>query len=73
MRRDFVVNRNIRRIIQENDKRQSAVADRAGMRRDTFSRVVCCKRPVYADEVEGLAKALGVSIEELFAQSEDAG
>ncbi len=48
------------------------VADRAGIRRDIFSRIVRCKRPVYADEVGQIAQALGVSIEHLFAQSGDA-
>ena len=62
----FVVNRNIKKILDAEDKRPSAVADRAGIRRDIFSRIVHCKRPVYADEVIPIARAIGVSIEELF-------
>ena len=69
MRRSFTVNKNIKRYIGEMDKRTSAVADRAGIRRDVFSRIVNCKRPVYADEVIPIARAMGVSIESLFDES----
>lgn len=67
MKRNFLVNKNIERTIKEMDKKPTAVADRAGMRRDVFSRIMRCKRPVYADEVRQIAEALGVSIEILFA------
>lgn len=67
MQRSFLVNRNIERTIRELDKKPTAVADRAGIRRDIFSRIMRCKRPVYADEVCQIAEALGVSIEILFA------
>lgn len=73
MKRDFLVNRNIRRVIEENDKKRTAVADKAGMRRDTFSRIVQCKRPVYADEICPIAAALGVPIDELFKEEQQAG
>ena len=74
MQRSFLVNRNIERTIRELDKKPTAVADRAGIRRDIFSRIMRCKRPVYADEVCQIAEALGVSIEYLFAAGpEDRG
>lgn len=73
MKRDFLVNRNIGRVIEENDKKRTAVADKAGMRRDTFSRIVKCKRPVYADEICPIAAALGVPIDELFKEEQQAG
>ena len=66
MQRNYMVNKNIERTIKEMDKKPTAVADRAGIRRDIFSRIMRCKRPVYADEVCQIAKALGVSIEYLF-------
>ena len=66
MSQAYVVNRNIKRIIDDADKRPSAVADKAGIRRDIFSRIMHCKRPVYADEVIPIAAALQVSIEDLF-------
>ena len=43
------------------------------MRRDTFSRIVRCKRPVYAHEVCSIAAALGVPIDELFKEAQQAG
>ena len=67
MQRSFLVNKNIERTIRELDKNPVAVADRAGIRRDVFSRIMRSKRSVYADEVFQIAEALGVSIESLFA------
>jgi transcriptional regulator with XRE-family HTH domain len=67
MERDFTVNRNIRNIIKEQDKKPTAVADRAGIKRDIFSRIINEKRPVFADEIPLVASALGCSIPELFA------
>ena len=66
MAQGFIVNKNIKRLIGAMDKKTTAVADRAGIRRDVFSRIVNCKRPVYADEVIPIATAMGVGIEELF-------
>jgi len=68
MERSYTVNKNIGKYIAEMDKKPSAVADRAGIRRDIFSRIMSCKRPVYADEVLPIARAMGVPIEELFAE-----
>lgn len=66
MAQEFVVNKNIKKLIEELDKKSSAVADRAGIRRDTFSRIIHGRRPVYADEVIPIAKAMGVTIDALF-------
>lgn len=65
MGRDYKINENVSRIIRENDKKPSAVADRAGIRRDTFSRILHSKRPIYADELVPIVIALGVSLEEV--------
>ena len=46
--------------------RQKDAADRAGMSEGVFSNIVRCRRKVYADEVITIARAIGVSIEELF-------
>lgn len=66
MEHSFVVNKNVKKIINDEDKRPGAVADKAGIRRDVFSRILHFKRPVYADEVIPLARALQVNIEDLF-------
>lgn len=68
MQSRFLVNRNVKAFMVRNDKKSSAVADRAGIRRDVFSRIVNSRRPVYADEVLPICKALGVSVEELFRE-----
>ena len=65
MRKNYRINENVSRIIQENDKKPSAVADKAGIRRDTFSRILHSKRPIYADELVPITMALGVSLEEV--------
>lgn len=65
----FVVNKNIKKILEAEDKKHSAIADKAGIRRDVFSRIVHCRRPVYADEVIPIANAMGVSINALFETS----
>lgn len=62
----FLVNKNIRRILRESAKQQKKVAERAGMSEMVFSNICRCKRKVYADEVVPIAAALGVCIEDLF-------
>jgi transcriptional regulator with XRE-family HTH domain len=66
MERNYEINRRIRKLMGCNDKKPEAVADRAGIRRSTFSRIINEKRPVFADEIPHMAAALGCSIEELF-------
>lgn len=63
-----LVNRNIGKIMQEKKLRQCRVEDAAGMKRGTVCRIIAGKRKVYADEVVTIAMALGVGIEELFAE-----
>lgn len=67
MKRDYTINENIRKIIVAQDKRPGAVADRAGIRRDTFSRILHSRRPIYGDELVPIVLALGVSFEEVTA------
>lgn len=43
--------------------KQSSVADRAGIRRDTFSRILGGGRRIYAEEAAAICEALGVSFE----------
>lgn len=69
MTQAFVVNKNIKKILEAEDKKHSSVADKAGIRRDVFSRIIHCRRPVYADEVIPIANAMGVTINALFETS----
>lgn len=67
MEKSYIVNRNLKRIIEEEGRVQKVVAEKTGIRTDTLSRILNCKRPVYGDEIPALAGALNVSIDELFA------
>jgi hypothetical protein len=64
--RDYSVNQRIREIIENEDKRPSAIADKANIRRDTFSRILRCQRPLYANEIMPICKAIGIGVDELF-------
>lgn len=64
--RVYRVNINMREIMARAGLNKKMVAERSGMRRDTLSRVLACKRPVYGDEIPALASALNVSIDALF-------
>ena len=64
--RSMEVNLKIKEIIDREDKRPSAIADKAGIRRDVFSRILNLKRVVYADEVLPICRALGCTVDELF-------
>lgn len=61
----YSINRVIRAYIEENDKKSGAVADKAGIRRDVFSRIICSRRPIYADELVPILNALGMSLDEV--------
>lgn len=63
---EFIVNKNIQRILRQVGEKQCAVADRTGLGRKVFSNICRCKRKVYADEVIPIAQAMGVTIEALF-------
>lgn len=63
-----VVNRNIRRLADERKIRYSDIADRAGIPRPVMWNIVQGKRKVYADEVIPIATAMGVGVEDLFAE-----
>ncbi len=62
----FSTNRRVKQLIVDNDKKITAVADRAGIRRDIFSRIINCKRPLYADEIMPICRALGVSVADIY-------
>ncbi len=66
MERSFLPNLALKRIIEKKCVSQTKLAVAAGMRMDTLSRVVNCKRPMYADEVVPICEALGISINDLF-------
>lgn len=70
VKRDYSVNVRLRDFLTANDKKPSRVADKAGIRRDTFSNILTCKRVVFADEVSRIAKAAGCSVNYLLGNDE---
>lgn len=65
MQRNYEINERLRKFIVDNDKKPSAIADKAGISRDIFSRIINSKRVIFANELPSIAKAAGISIEEL--------
>lgn len=61
-KRSYQINKRLRQFVDENDKKPSALADKAGIRRDTFSAILNSRRPVYAEEVVPICDAVGCSI-----------
>lgn len=61
-KRDYRINERLSMFIIQNDKKPSILADKAGIRRDTFSAILSSRRPVYAEEVVPICSAVGCSI-----------
>ena len=70
-KRDYQINRRLRKFLDENDKRPSTLADKAGIRRDTFSAILSSRRPVYAEEVVPICNAAGCSVGYLLGLDSD--
>lgn len=65
VKRDYQINQRLRSFLDKNDKKPSALADKAGIRRDTFSAILSSRRPVYAEEIVPICKAAGCSVDYL--------
>lgn len=72
MPRSFAANHNLKRLIDERLMSQSKLATAAGMRPETLSRIVNCKRPIFADEIARLCTAIGVTVDDLIRESDRA-
>lgn len=73
VKRDYQINQRLRRFLDENDKKPSALADKAGIRRDTFSSILSSRRPIYAEEVVPICNAVGCSINYLLGLDSQSG
>ena len=62
VKRDYSINDRLRSFLAEHDKMPSRVADKAGIRRDTFSNILACKRVVFAEEISKIAEAAGCTV-----------
>lgn len=65
VKRDYSINERLREFIIANDKMPSRIADKAGIRRDTFSNILSCKRVVFAEEIPKIAEAAGCTVDYL--------
>lgn len=63
MRKDDSINRAIYNFLKENDKSTTAIADKAGIDRAIFSRILHSRRPIYADELIPILNAAGMPLE----------
>ena len=72
VKRDYAINERLRDFLVANDKMPSRVADKAGIRRDTFSNILSGKRVVFAEEVSKIAEAAGCTVSYLLGVNEDA-
>lgn len=69
-KRDYQINQRLSQFILDNDKRPSILADKAGIRRDTFSAILASRRPLYAEEIVPICNAVGCSVEYLLGLGE---
>lgn len=70
MLRDDTVNRRLKELLREKRLKQTVVAERCGMEYQSLHRAVNGKRPIYAEELLPLAKAIGVEVSVLLALDE---
>lgn len=70
MLRDDTVNKRLKALLRERKLKQTEVAQRCGMRYQSLHRAVNGRRPIYAEEVLPLAKAIGVDVKTLLALDE---
>lgn len=65
MLRDDSVNRRLKELLKRRKLRQVDVARACGMGYQSLHRAVNGRRPIYADELIPLARALGTNVERL--------
>ena len=68
--RDYSINERLRDFLQKHDKMYGRVADKAGIRRDTFSNIISCKRVIFAEELSNIDDAAGYTVDYLLGRSE---
>lgn len=65
MKRDYAANRELKRLLAERGMGTEELAARSGIGFDSLCRVLRETRPLYANELLPLARALGVSADAL--------
>lgn len=72
-KRDYQINERLRQYIAQNDKKPPILADKAGIRRDTFSAILGSRRPIYAEELAPICNAVGCSVDYLLGLDVQSG
>ena len=73
VKRDYSINERLRDFLTRHDKMPSRIADKAGIRRDTFSNILSCKRVVFAEEISKIAEAAGCTVDYLLGSEQSEG
>jgi DNA-binding Xre family transcriptional regulator len=55
----------LKRYIEDNLIKQTALAEKAGIRGDVFSRLLNTERRVYGDEIASICEAIGLTFGEI--------
>lgn len=72
VKRDYSINERLRDFLVMHDKMPTRIADKAGIRRDTFSNILSCKRVIFAEELAKIAESAGCSVDYLLGVDSNA-
>lgn len=61
----------LKKYINDSCLKQSAVAEKSGIRKDTFSRILNGKRRIFGEEIARICLALGKSFDEIINYGDD--
>lgn len=65
--------KGVKRIISENGYKQKAIADKAGISTDVFSKILTGARRIFVEEAYAISEATGYSLEEILKLGQDDG
>ena len=67
--------KGLQNYINDHCLKKSAIAEKVGIRKDTFSRILNGQRRVFGEEIANICSALGKSFEEIleYGEYEDGG
>ena len=65
--------KGLQKYIDDNCLKQSAITEKAGIRKDTFSRILNGKRRIFGEEIASICVALDKSFDEIlnYADNDD--
>jgi Bacterial regulatory proteins, lacI family. len=63
--------KGLQKYINDNCLKKSAIAEKAGVRKDTFSRIINGKRRVFGEEIASICMAIGKSFDDIINYADD--